>query len=478
MPGEGVRNLFRTSKDYVPVPGLFDALSVFFGLTPADHAVFNHDHISAFELRHTEGHKTSHQDASRRIIEHQRRDFSTYLNGESLRCIMNRFNLNFSKQLQRRIAKDTGTSHLSDLYKFVRDAIFEAEVEALYGERLLSLCPTFSDDFWAFYDAFPTVSRKLPRCLFRSQYEKRDKMLANFQLWRSRCHAEFDWSDDELVNSDYEPIWGSRYVRRMVQRHEKMGFSDAGVASNMLGYLFVTTANSVPAAAWMVLHTVLDKDLRDRLRHELSIEDTETPPVDLAALSSAPLLNSVYRETLRLHVASATGRASVSSGFGSHQTETVTMTANWLGGLDSTFWNEGPVANGVPQHPVGTFWAERFLVYPDDPSSGPTRPKSSIVHEVTQNGKKSMQDDSKAKLANSGLRGHWFPFGGGAWRCPGETLAKNSILASVFMLLRDYDIELVNPENAVGVTARHRHRTLPFGTHAFDRAVPISVTKR
>lgn len=225
----------------------------------------------------------------------------------------------------------------------------------------------------------------------------------------------------------------------------------------------------------MVLHSLLDDSLTSRMRHELSLNDllhTSCVP-NLSSLSGAPLLNSVYRETLRLHVAGATGRENPS------QSGSITMTANWLGGLDASFWNEGGVTTGGgPEHPVESFWAERFLEYPDDPASGPARKGKAHGVFAGQSAPKTAEDDSRARIVNAGLRGHWFPFGGGAWRCPGETLARATILTSVLVLLRDFELEIVDLEGAKRVASTHRHRTLPFGTHAFVSPVPITVRKR
>lgn len=249
-------------------------------------------------------------------------------------------------------------------------------------------------------------------------------------------------------------------------------------------------ANTVPAAAWTILHILLDQSLVSRLRKELlhEINDANSP-IDLKALLSASLLNSVYRETLRLHVASAVGRKTLGAGLRLHGDclSSITpgstgMSANWLGGLDESFWNTGRIIDGVAEHPVQSFWAERFLEYPDDPTSGPVRNRAGSVSttwaEINQSAReKTVADDSKARLANlAALRGHFFPFGGGAWKCPGETLAKSTILVSVFLLLRDLDIEILDPVNAA--KTRSKHRAMPFGTHAFDRAVPIRVRKR
>ncbi|KAI3536737.1 hypothetical protein CSPX01_10634 [Colletotrichum filicis] len=477
LPGEGVRSLFKGPRDLVPVPGIFDALTIFFGLEAVDYHVFDHDHISAFETRDEAGLTTSHPDASRRIMEHQRKDFITFLNGENLRLVMDRFSSNFSQRLCPKNASVPNQDPVAipDLYKFVRDTIFRAEVEALYGKHIFRLCPSFCEDFWAFYDAFPVVSRGSPRWMYPSQYRRRDRVIRSLSKWRDWCNSNSNNDDAEPGDAESDPIWGTRYVRNMVRRYEDLGFSDAGTSSVILGFLFVTTANTIPAACWMMLHALLDATLTSRLRHELDIRnDSKAASLDCTALSSAPLLNSVYRETLRLHVAGAIGRKSVGAGLRLHgdsfstlPSGTTALSASWLGGLDGAIWNTGRTINGVKEHSLDSFWPERFLEYPDDPTSGPLRKSNLVMHNYTVS-EKYVRDDSKAKLSNpSALRGHFFPFGGGAWRCPGETLAKNTILVSVFLILRDFDVEILDAVDAA--KARSHHRAMPFGSHAFDR---------
>ncbi|TQN70896.1 Lanosterol 14-alpha demethylase, partial [Colletotrichum shisoi] len=488
LPGEGVRLLFKAPRDLVPVPGIFDALTIFFGLTPSDYHVFNHDHISAFEANKGKEHSTSHPDESRRIIEHQRKDFVTFLNGENLRLVMDRFSCNLRRQFGPLHPPHPSPEFVDvpDLYRFVRDSLFKAEVEALYGKRIFVVCPSLCEDFWAFYDAFPVVSRGSPRWLYPAEYHSGDLMLRNLDTWRRWCNANSHQDDEEPGHAESNPIWGTRYVKNMVRRYEGLGFSDPGVSSLLLGFLFVTTANTIPAAAWMVLHILLDQSLVGRLRKELSVDsETTALQIDYTALSSAPLLNSVYRETLRLHVAGTIGRKAVGAGVRLHgdsllplQSGATGMSANWLGGLDESVWNTGRITKGVAEHSLESFWAERFLEYPDDPTSGPLlKPQSLYTANRGSAQEKPVRDDSKARLSNPAvLRGHFFPFGGGAWRCPGETLAKNTILVSVFLLLRELDVEICDPVSAA--RANSRHRAMPFGTHAFDRPVPIRYRKR
>ncbi|KAF4342255.1 Nacht and ankyrin domain protein [Fusarium beomiforme] len=473
MPGKQIEGLFRDSRGLLPTPSLADALSIFFGLSGKDLEVFNHNRISKYES--TVGFHTDHPDTSRRIMEHQKQDFAIYLQGKNLSLVMERFINNVESELSRvpRIGDDW--VNIPDLFSFVSGLIFRANLEALYGEKILQVCPNFCQDFWAFYEGFPYISQGLPRWLAPSSYKARDKMHENFDTWRTWCDDNFDWNNQDLCNAEYEPVWGTQYIRRMVQRHKALGLSRSGVSAAMLGYLFFTMANTVPAAVWMVLHIILDDQLLDRVRSRILFACQQQLPngrPHMRALMVDPLIKSIYHETLRLRVASTVGRTATNdkvclAGGWRIRKGVPIMFAGWLAGLDEWFWNTGQqFPEGQSQHPLESFWAERFLTYPGDPGSGPTktkmRPRGSSV--------------KRQKLTLAGLRGHYFPFGGGAFRCPGESLAMQVIIVSVAMILQNLHINLSKPEEA-GKT-RSGHRKLHFGSHAFDKPVPVEVRRR
>ncbi|KAH8755292.1 cytochrome P450 [Diaporthe sp. PMI_573] len=244
----------------------------------------------------------------------------------------------------------------------------------------------------------------------------------------------------------------------------------------MLGYVFVTIANSIPATIWMILHIFLDQSLEGRVESEIAAACLGSGEPDIDKLMRAPLLNSIYYETLRLRVAGAVGRRCPKSDFnlvGGRQVgrDDLVVFTNWDGGLDESFWNTGPLLSGMrPAYPVDTFWAERFLRYPDEPKGGPLR-RSGVP--ALPNGPRTAEDDRKAQLVTSGIQGHWFPFGGGSSRCPGETLAKNMMLCSVAMVMRNIDIQLLDPVAAARVGSHHK--VPPFGLHNFNKAVPVIV---
>jgi cytochrome P450 len=93
-------------------------------------------------------------------------------------------------------------------------------------------------------------------------------------------------------------------------------------------------------------------------------------------------------------------------------------------------------------HPVGTFWADRFLINPRDVSSGPISP---AVRE-TQTGWTAAQradGDGEPFYSTEGLEASWFPYGGGYSICPGRHLAKNVIIFAAAVLATEFDIEFL-----------------------------------
>lgn len=232
----------------------------------------------------------------------------------------------------------------------------------------------------------------------------------------------------------------------------------------------------------MMLHIIIDKDLTDRVQSEIaSTFDYQSNNIKLDKLMKLPLFNSIYRETLRLHAASAVGRTptleSELPGGWKIKPDVPIMTTNWLGGLDMSFWNTGRVLpDRTPEHPLDGFWAERFLEFSDDPLSGPIRKEQTHMPLPAERPERKDSQDRVVKLVTTGLQGHFFPFGGGTSRCPGESLAKQTILGSVATVLHAFTIELRDPVRAA--ETKSSHKNLPFGSHAFDRLVPIKIRER
>ncbi|KAI0384469.1 hypothetical protein F5Y04DRAFT_277845 [Hypomontagnella monticulosa] len=103
--------------------------------------------------------------------------------------------------------------------------------------------------------------------------------------------------------------------------------------------------------------------------------------------------------------------------------------------MDDSFWNTKD-----DLYPVDTFWADRFLVDPTDPSSGPIKP------EIRASKRTDREDagDGEPYYSTDNLEGSWIPYGAGIGMCPGRFLAKEAIISTCSLLVREYNIEILS----------------------------------
>ena len=165
---------------------------------------------------------------------------------------------------------------------------------------------------------------------------------------------------------------------------------------------------------------------------------------EIDKLCSQPLLQSMFAETLRLRTVQFIVRGSDHEDF---------KFRNWLvpkgevvavdthtAHTDEEVWSSG--GPGDP-HPVNDFWAERFLVYPSDPNSGPLKHKKSSKEGPPYDHNKSNSNDGPV-FSMSGLAGAWVPFGGGRRQCPGRVFAKQEVILGAAMFCSSFEIELLS----------------------------------
>ena len=190
---------------------------------------------------------------------------------------------------------------------------------------------------------------------------------------------------------------------------------------------------------------------------------------DITKLTEYSLLQSIYAETLRLRVAVLIVRQPTRAGFsirGWHikQSEVGSLsTRTEL--MDPDFWNAG---SGDDPHSLDRFWADRFLVKPDEPSSGPLRTPKRRLAAAKREG-----SEDGARFSLDGCTWSWMPFGGGCNLCPGRHFAKREIMLTAAVMLKAYDIELLTdkmpgPDESV----------FGFGTMTPNAKVPCRIRRR
>jgi len=143
--------------------------------------------------------------------------------------------------------------------------------------------------------------------------------------------------------------------------------------------------------------------------------------------------------------------------------------------MDEEVWNTG---TDKDPHPLEDFWSDRFLIYPNNPSSGPlkkhTQPqaKNSLNTTATPI---AQETHGPPKFSLEGLSGAWVPYGGGQRMCPGRHFAKQEMIATFAMLCTAYDIELRTEE---GFKPEPDLTYFPFGGLPPKGKIPFRIRRR
>ena len=148
----------------------------------------------------------------------------------------------FLKFLKRRIDEGHINSEWvdqQDLYAFVQDTVFKAAVEALCGSYLLSMSPTFVEDFWEFTSAVPILITGIPRWLSPRPYRTRDRLLDAVRKWHKYAHEHSDCTKIGANDPEWEPYFGSKLIRARQEYSAGLEPMNAdALASEDLGLLF------------------------------------------------------------------------------------------------------------------------------------------------------------------------------------------------------------------------------------------------
>lgn len=212
-------------------------------------------------------------------------------------------------------------------------------------------------------------------------------------------------------------------------------------------------ANSIPAIFWMVYETLRRPRLFSRALNEImssqSWEVLESDPkLNIESLCTMPTFQSMYAETLRLYTSLFALRSAAHGdldivNFTIPQDELIAVDSR-VCAMDSATWNAGRTEKDMgAQHPLEEFWADRFLVYDDNPNSGPLRNRISNGKAPSANFPPTPDGDTGPRFSMDGLAGAWTPFGGGNRACPGRNFAKQEIIIGFTLIFSMLDIELI-----------------------------------
>lgn len=142
--------------------------------------------------------------------------------------------------------------------------------------------------------------------------------------------------------------------------------------------------------------------------------------------------------------------------------------------MNQEIWGSGGDEN---PYPLDTFWSDRFIVNPEDPSSGPLRrPKEKKNRpNVTSQSNKAIEN-GKPSFTMDGLSASWIPYGGGQSLCPGRHFAKQEIITTTAIFLTAYDIELIEEKGKKRPEVDMSR--FGFGTLSPNRKIPFRIRRR
>jgi len=235
--GDPVLALFKDSRHMVPAPCLLSALTLFFGMPKEDEEKFRTQKIEKSTVAIAPG--ATAVDPSRHVMEQHRAGFRISLHGSNLNLVMARVTDRYIESIasDAKIKTDEW-SEVPDLHDFMATRIFEAVTRVIFGDGMMKVCPDIYKDFWAFYEALPTLLLKVPRWMNPGSWAARDKMHQNMIKWRHWCERQ---PRTETVSEDdiFDPIFGMAMTRRLSEVYQDIGLGEIGVAAAVLSYFSV-----------------------------------------------------------------------------------------------------------------------------------------------------------------------------------------------------------------------------------------------
>jgi hypothetical protein len=137
-----------------------------------------------------------------------------YMTGANLKPHAARFETNLVRQLQ--VVSPAPIGEGNDLYTLIRDNLFHASVEAMFGKLIFEVNPNFCRQFWIFEAGVPELAKGLPRWLIRRHYKARDACIASVAKWQTALEQRRRDKCNSFMN-EYDDVFGSEIVKR---RHD------------------------------------------------------------------------------------------------------------------------------------------------------------------------------------------------------------------------------------------------------------------
>ncbi|ROT35576.1 cytochrome P450 [Sodiomyces alkalinus F11] len=443
-----VQSLFR-SQDVSAERFLLLILENLRGMSKSDVAGFKADRTGRRRIP-----RTDDDDNSKRLWYRQAEIHEFIARPEVTATLARTFTRFFSAAIEE--TQPLGGDWVEDvrIFAFLKHEMGTAAVASLSGTEVLRRVPNYVKRFWEFDSVGLRLVWGLPRFLDPEPVRVRnafhddvaDFLDEAFKQWDAK-KKEREGRNEKEEDPDWEPIFGNRFTRLAQTFVRDIGVSRRGQAGTLNTHVLGINSNTIPLTAWALFELVKRPDLFAAVREEANTalihdhgeegmgEEGPQPrggggrgnhsrpsrrQFDLKKLVSLPLLQAVYTEVLRLHVAIYVTRQALRpttiAGY-SVAAGTLLQTPTSLAGRDDAVWARKP---NYP--PASEFWPGRHLREARSPTSSSPR----------------------LEFVPSARSADFFPFGGGPSICPGRHFAKQEIMLAVAMLVSRFDMEFVD----------------------------------
>jgi hypothetical protein len=175
------------------------------------------------------------------------------LTPHAVNCLTRKFLEVFAKTLEDEpsAAEQPDSDSGSDLeaewatvnfYDWLRGHMFTASTTALMGTRVLEMNPNLAGDFWVFDENFLKLVYGIPRFLAWKGHEARDHLMDGATRWLEEAGSHGDIDSTE----DWDPYYGSRFVREREKMDRRSGICTRSRAGVKVGLLFGLVYTVVP----------------------------------------------------------------------------------------------------------------------------------------------------------------------------------------------------------------------------------------
>ena len=322
--------------------------------------------------------------------------YSTMTPGEQLDELTARAAGMFKKHLND-FAASLDCASMHDLLAWAQHMVTIATAEFLYGpENPIAMNPSLDAAFWDFDHGLGQLlafAGLQPQITARKAYLGREAVVGGLHQYLDKGHFHS----------------ASPMIQHRIKIAQKYGMSPDGMARSELSFLFAGIVNTAITSFWCILHIFAQPDLLKAVREELEkslvdpAADSSQIKFDLSNIPNDwPLLQSIYREVLRLGSDNSSNRLVLSD----------TLLA------DTYFLAKGSIVqiSGAAMHIDPQIWGEDVNTF-DPYRFMPNRVKAAGVHPAA-----------------------FRAFGGGTTICPGRHFATREILYFVALVVMMFDI--------------------------------------